>query len=469
MSFVFYIFKSGLYRDISRYIVGDPEVPFNDRNRDYTLRASSMMLHIDDNCPYTPAPLDKIKVTYSGSVVYTGKVKKAKHIRYSDFYETEVLNRLSDLQKYLVDINTLLEDLLLNGRDSSTDKIVSSYDFGFDVNRAYWADIVDTTTINVYNARDLTAPYLEGQIITSTAHGFISSDQVYIFTSGGLNYIAKMDLDKITYGDNESVAGTANTANVKCEYLIQRMFSIAGLSLTSNLAGATIGTFYKSAANRDYTGDDFRQDLSALFGMNQGTVRNFLAGPWTEESKITFFDYISAHYKAMSAILKPTDSDAFTNYHGSDIGEEFTVLDNNLADYKDTEVAAEYQNFAFELYYGGDSAPGNYRQDYYAFGPDQEMYKALSNAGDGKLNWFSNHALLFADLDGPAGDVEANDFWDPRSLGVSGDNTRFTRHLISDYVDEEIETDIIASNKATIQNYLNVKSDRSKIIQENYT
>jgi len=477
MSFNIYLYSSGAYQDISDFVSDCSALPYIDRNRDFTLRASPIRFNLSDNSTYIPSPNDKVKVEYSGAVVFIGRVKKARHNRIDRVYETEVLNRLVDLKNYLVDFDTLQSDLFNNadtvilssfpvsnvdvinqqmtsvGHGATTGQTVTftttgTLPAGLILYRTYWVKVISADVIEIYADSGLTT--LAG------------------FTDGGTGTITvktmTINRDKYTSYDNEGYD------NVKISYLISRMFVIAGLTLTSNLANATIGTFLKSGADRAYTGDDFRIDLSALYSINQANARDSRFtddDSWVDRaSKITFFDFVSIVYKSMSGILVPTGADAFIDYHAPTQGEKYTVTDDNKYDYVDTDEKAEYSTYSFEIDYG--SSASDYRAAYYQTSALTILEALKQGDGSNKINWYSNLAFLFEDKDGNAGDVEINDFWDVTQLGIGGNNTRFTRQLLTDYTSEEIETDVTTSIKAVIENHIDIENQKSRIIQETY-
>jgi len=478
VNFSFYLYSAAAYRDISKYVINSTLIPYIDRNRDFSLRASPINFDLFDTATYIPAPGDKVKIEYSGTVIFIGRVKKAKHIRDQNIYKVEVLNRLSDLQNYLVDWDTLQSDIYNNadtvvlssfpvssvdiinqrmtsaGHGATTGQTISfsttgSLPAGLKLYRTYWIKVIDANTLEIYANSTLTV--LAG------------------FTSGGTGTLTisviTINRDKYTSYDNEGYD------NVKISYLIERMFSIAGFSLTSNLKTAAIGTFTKSGADRIYTGDDFRIDVSALYGINQSSARDSRFtndSLWSDRAlKITFFDFISMVYKSMGGFVVPSGDDAFTSYHANTVGETYTISNDDQYNYIDTDIAAEYKDYSFEIDYGNTSS--SYRAAYYQ-NSSLSIFEALKK-GDGgnKIRWYSNLAFLFEDKDGAVGDVESNDFWDVTSLGVSGANTRFTRHMLTNYKQEEFETILTFSVKAVIENYIDTENEISRILQEIYT
>jgi len=472
-----FLYSAGAYRDISDFVFGCSTIPYIDRNRNFSLRSLSITFSLCNNSTYIPAQGDKLKVEYSGTIVFIGRIKKSKHIQYDRMYSVEALNRLSDLQNYLVDWDTLQSDLFNNadtvflssfpissvdtitqqmtsvGHGAATGQTISFtttgvLPSGLFLYRTYWIKVIDVDTIEIYANSTLTV--LAG------------------FTDGGTGIITvktmTINRDKYTSYDNEGYD------NVKISYLVERMFAIAGFTLTSNLKTSTIGTFVKSGVNKIYTGDNFRIDLSALYSINQMFARDSRftnTDLWGDGSaKITFFDFISMVYKSMSGFIVPAGVDSFTDYHAPTVGEVYTVADDNSYGNESSKVKAEYTDYSFVINYGASQF--DYRAAYYQ-NSSLTIYESLKK-GDGgnEIKWYDNLAILFEDMTGAAGDVETNSFWDVTLLGIAGANTRFTRYLLTNFTSTEIKTNVDISIKGAIENYLDIENQISGILQETY-
>ena len=497
VAFNTYIYKSGSYQDISDYVTECSDIPFIDRNRDYSIRAKQITMTLSDTVTYVPGPSDKIKIEYSGTIVYIGRVKQAKHIRVDRVYEVEVLNRLLDLKNYVVDFDTLQADLMYNNKESGSEQSYT-VDVGTDVITAVSHGLPNNTIIVFHNSGGTvpgglteTSNYIVGDVTADTFKVYVHTDFAHSSpinitdTGTGTNtfYLPAYtggSVGDYSFADGEfSTSAVITSSSVRLRYLLERMAVIAGMTFTtSNLAyptqyfkGSIIGNFTVGDYTADFTGNDFAIDTVALYDIGQAVVQDARVpnsdSAWIDKaSKLTFFDFISLVFKSMNMFFLPIGADAYEIRHAPGTGEAYTITDDNLLDYIDTDVAAEYSAYVFKMGYGASS---NYRLEYYDNNSDALLYPTNEGEGTEQISWVNNIAFLFIKyVLGVYNGVCAAAYWTPTSLGNSGDNVRFTRHLITDYTEERIETEITLTVKGVIENYLDFQNQTSKIIQETY-
>ena len=475
--------KATTWTDISDFITDGSPVPFISRNRDYTLKIETIQLTLStasqtlviNSNPFTPALNDGIRIKYNGTLIWAGYISKCP-LNYDTFsYDLEVTNNLYYLQNFRVDYGTLHAQFATGG---ATQYIPSSLSSGGLTNVA------------------------SGNIQISTKDNL----------GGGYYY-----LPATSFGDYGS-------STLHLLWALKQMFIVAGLTLDTTAVDSLSPFNFDFSAT--YNGSNILPVLYSdlylweemLWCINQSVVVDHLTIDYSSysDNKISCFDYISeicsqlsfGIYQTgeMAYKLIPTIYGTLNTYNPSNDTRYSDKYDNVHQQLPMNTKSPPFISPAMDISSGGaipqiiiGTISGQYLVGTVGFPfacyvpaniggtiyrPEFNNWKVVVGEMGGQkvnLSLYSTPIIYFAKFDGSGNKLYAQRYNIPRGLMPfpSGDKLHdsFNNGVMlnvlankynasySDYLEETLTTDIDLTPITVVQNYIDIKNQKSLIIQ----
>jgi len=184
---------------------------------------------------------------------------------------------------------------------------------------------------------------------------------------------------------------------VGISYLISTMFTLAGLTLDSTTANATVLWNDSTTGFGDITFRELLVDEDMFYCLNQdvAAVHN---DPTVDVSKTpTFYEFISEMCSVFGLMFRPTGADGGGNFTYTLIVNtastpKYTITDNNKFSYSSDRRAADYRLVFSGVEYGYSSLRSNYRSG------THNITKTIAGALDKKADYFLNFYCFYSDI-----------------------------------------------------------------------
>jgi len=451
-------YDSTKWVDISDYIIDGSPVPFISRNRDYTLKIETVQLSLTIASGITPKLNDGIRVKSDGTLFWAGYISKAP-LNYDNFsYDLEVTNNLYYLSLYKVDYPTL-HPLFITGS-----------------NLQYLpkASVVPRNFI--------------GDQGSSTLHLLFAMQQIFVV--GGLTLdISSVDsISPFSYDFSAAKDGSLiHTVTYDDLYLWEEMLYCV------NQPGAAdhnaLDYHYPAEFSKNKISlFDYISDIcsSLSFGLYQTDVMAYKIIPtiplasfnsYNPSNDTRYSDKYDPVHQQLPLNTSPGGGTTMNISPGGSIPRLIIGNDDGIMINNQLITGVDTVGFPFYVYcaiYQGTSIVSTPLVNNYV------IPIGNGNGQDVSLPIYSNSGIYYNKFDGSGNKIYSQANYTPYMLVPSPDSTdnhgishipmlnvlkNKYNALYSDYVEETLTTDIDLTPFPVVQNYIDIKNQKSLIIQ----
>lgn len=459
--------------DVSSYVVRIDDVPINDNNRNLEPIASGFTCDISDAYTNSIAVGQKVEFFLDSTAHFRGYVAFNKYDYQRKVKVITVNHVLMLLENKYVDYTTL-NNVLVQTDSSSIAKTISSINTSTDFLTSVGHGYINGDALLFYTTDTLPNPLIGGRyyyVVNKTTDTFqlstsYSGSVINISTSGSGTITCKeADKSKYNYRDFDGYP------NVSVSWLTEKLFEIAGMSINSSSVDSTVKyTVYSDPGGSAYPVDwrEIILDENMLYSINQSVASYF--------NVIVDADIIKSYFPARVSCLsllsfiigklgfriKYTGSETFTLTNWTNtvysLSSDDKLKYSSYTDYGENNTAygAESYNNNRDNYSTNTTAGATFDiSDGYSFNGSSGNYN--------NINWWTN--LIFF-LRSGSGDILTSAYTPANYWRIDQASTYSINAIEGDWLVEEIEAPIQASNVNIKSEFIDVDRRRSIIVQE---
>ena len=460
-------YDSTKWVDISDYIIDGSPVPFISRNRDYTLKVETIQLNLTIASGITPKLNDGIRVKSDGTFVWAGYISKAP-LNYDNFsYDLEVTNNLYYLSLYKVDYPTL-HPLFITGTSAQ-----------------YKTSVLASPTTLLYSA-----PYNEGDYNSSTLHILFAIQQMFVKASLTLDITAVDGVSPFSYDFSAAKDGSLiKVVTYDDFYVWEEMLYCV------NQPGAADHTALDYHYPAEFSKNkislfDYISDLcsSLSLGIYQTNVLAYKLIPtvigsqniYNPASNIRYSDKFDHIHQQLPLNTSAGGGTTMNISPGGSIPRLIIGNDDGIMINNQLVTNVDTTGFPFSFYLPQYDPIINGKQLGIPLTNNYTIPIGNSSGQEISLSFYSQSGIYFNKFDVSGNKIYYQTNYTPYMLIPSPDSTdnHGISHIpclnvlknkfnasYSDYVEETLTTDIDLTPITVVQNYIDIKNQKSLIIQ----